>query len=86
MKLYRKKPVEIEAIRIREKNREIIERLPEYGKHVTIIGTRTGTMALNINTSNGWVYASEGDWLCRDTDGALYPCKHSVFKATHERV
>lgn len=41
---------------------------------------------LDIHTANGVVRASPGDWICQDTDGFLYPCKDSVFRAKYEEI
>lgn len=37
-----------------------------------------------INTLEGKMRASSGDWIIRGTEGELYPCKPSVFERKYE--
>jgi hypothetical protein len=39
-----------------------------------------------IRTLEGTMLASSGDWIIRDTEGELYPCKSSVFERQYELV
>jgi hypothetical protein len=39
-----------------------------------------------IDTLEGQVHASYGDWIIRGIKGELYPCKPDIFEATYEVV
>jgi hypothetical protein len=42
--------------------------------------------ALNIDTLEGTMRASPGDWIIRGVAGELYPCKPGIFAQTYEAV
>lgn len=86
---YRKKPVEIEAMQFDgslESGNEIATwaigdklRFTE-NKHHGLPHT------LYINTPEGVMTASEGDWIIKGVAGEFYPCKPDIFAATYEKV
>lgn len=39
-----------------------------------------------IDTLEGTIEASPGDWIIRGTQGEFYPCKPSVFEFKYEEV
>lgn len=39
-----------------------------------------------VETTEGLMKGSPGDWLIEGVERELYPCKHSVFKKTYEEV
>ena len=89
MKKYRKKPVVVEAIQITPENLPTIRALPESGTDFSIVGhvprhIDPKDLAFVFETDTIQSSAHWGDWLVRDTDGFLYPCRDSVFQATHE--
>lgn len=47
--------------------------LPEFGSNY-----------LQIETLEGEMTASPGDWIIQGVEGEFYPCKPSVFDATYE--
>ncbi|MFJ2676383.1 hypothetical protein [Streptomyces sp. NPDC087525] len=85
---YRKKPVEIEAVRYDGTNWDEIAtfmgrtgrveetKLPGPGR-----GMHDGTV---IHTLEGDMTASVGDWIIRGVQGECYPCKPDIFAATYE--
>ena len=94
IKSYRKKPVEIQAVKF-EYTDECIEFLktwlgPEYkthGKyrHPTAIGwMEIGT--LEDGTSQVKHVASEGDYIIKGVQGEFYACKPNIFEQTYELV
>lgn len=42
--------------------------------------------ALRIQTLEGDMTASLGDWIIRGVKGEYYPCKPDIFEATYEAV
>ena len=39
-----------------------------------------------INTLEGIMYGSVGDWIIRGVQGEIYPCKPDIFDQTYEAV
>lgn len=39
-----------------------------------------------VETLEGVMEGSAGDWLIEGIEGELYPCKDSIFRATYEEV
>jgi hypothetical protein len=74
MRKFRKKPIVIEAE----------QWWP--GKDVDgVIGTRDGFIAF-IETLEGDLNVSPGDWIITGIAGEKYPCKPGIFEATYEPV
>lgn len=42
--------------------------------------------ALFIQTMEGTMAATKGDWIIRGVAGEIYPCKPDIFAATYEPV
>ena len=49
-----------------------------------LLGKRN--FAWGIQTLEGFMVASKGDWIITGVEGERYPCKPSVFEKTYERV
>ena len=89
---FRKKPVEIDAIRNEGEWAPIMAWLDQLaGGRATIpFGARPaitrspedGTIA--IETLEGTMRANVGDWIIRGVQGEFYPCKPDIFEATYE--
>ena len=89
---YRKKPVVIDAIQLKASNifeildfitgeqTEINDAYFEYAKTVVKDGY------LIINTLEGEMKASIGDYVIKGVQGEFYPCKPDIFEATYEAV
>lgn len=41
---------------------------------------------ISIDTLEGVITASPGDWVIRGVQGEFYPCKPDIFAATYERA
>lgn len=80
MPIYRKKPVEVEAIQWTGLNRAEI--LNFVGRSASW-GDVTG---MTIATREGVHIASEGDYIIKGVAGEFYPCKPEIFAATYELV
>jgi hypothetical protein len=82
---YRKKPVEVDAVRWDGTNMgEIAAMFPDDLKAITPMG-RSGE-SLTIRTLEGNMTAARGDWIIRGVKGEPYPCKPDIFEATYELV
>ena len=94
MPRYRKKVVEIEAIQLTWPNwQKICEFVPKpwfvRGCYVDKDGKETedinGRLGLVMQTQNTQQFiAVEGDYIIKGVEGEYYPCKASIFEATHE--
>lgn len=80
---FRKKPVEIEAMRA------TYESIDEVEQWVEASGTETsasGCGGFYIHTLEGDMLASIGDWIIRGVQGEFYPCKPDIFAQTYDEV
>lgn len=82
LKKYKKKPVVIEAIQL---NGSSVDEIREWGGvKVGYYHSTTGT--LYINTLEGSMTASNGDYIIKGVQGEIYPCKPDIFQQTYEEV
>lgn len=75
---YRKKPVVIEAIQYVPGNEK---RLSEWDESIHV-----NRLGLEIDTLEGVMTASYGDFIIKGVQGEFYPCKPDIFGATYEEV
>lgn len=79
---YRKKPVIVEAIQYNGKNRdEILVKLK-----MSSIGEDFVSRDLIIETLEGDMHATVGDYIIKGVNGEFYPCKPDIFDKTYEKV
>ena len=87
---YRKRPVEVAAVRWDGGNgAEIAEFVGRDGKieERPVAGPGRGLRpGIVINTLEGDMTATVGDWIIRGVKGEFYPCKPDIFEATYEEV
>lgn len=93
--MFRKKPVEIQAIQFTDMNSYLdIVAWWKSWKTETLDATEKfefrggpgGNALVLINTLEGWMTASPGDWIIRGVQDEVYPCKPDIFEATYDRV
>ena len=86
--MYRKKPVVVEAVQftgdfgnieklIQWSNKQVWQNTSGFGE---FLGT------LSINTLEGVMTASKGDFIIKGVQGEFYPCKPDIFEKTYEEV
>ena len=78
MAQYRKKPVVVEAIQLSADNVEEV---------IAFCGDKIKSHPLTgvvIETLEGNMIASEGDYIIKGVKGEFYPCKPDIFEATYE--
>ncbi len=95
IKKYIKKPVEIEAIQLKENNiievfdfldganykeTRSVEELKDFSQWVLKQGY------IEINTLKGITKVSFGDYIIKGIKGEFYPCKPDIFQATYREV
>jgi len=83
---YRKKPVVVEARVLTEDNmREIQAWISEGDEWAWIAkGTQTIPAELYIETLEGPMHASLGDFVIKGLKGEFYACKPDIFEMTYE--
>ena len=76
---FRKKPVEIEAVRFIAANFDEIEEF---------VGGAAAFQngELIVATLEGPLHASPGDWIIKGVKGEFYPCKPDIFTLTYDEV
>lgn len=83
---YRKKPVVIEAIQFQD-DVEVITQLSDFiGDTIYVNYTDKGNPYLRIETLEGDMKASVGDYIIKGVNGEFYPCKPDIFEKTYEKV
>lgn len=96
VKKYKKKPVEIEAIKF-VYDKEGIKALFNFGGdgigNITRINDPKAKAEAEIITleDGKWHYkvkhiATEGDYIIKGIKGELYPCKPDIFEETYEEI
>lgn len=78
---YRKLPVEIEAVEWTG-DLEALDVFPK--EDIENVKLRDGE--LYIQTLEGEMHASIGDYIIQGVNGEIYPCKPDIFKKTYEEV
>lgn len=92
MAKFRKKPIEVEAVRVAEViHRSIIAiewaELPAWFLEAFQLGrVRIRPDFVLIDTLEGVMRGEDLDWIIRGIKGELYPCKPDIFEATYEAV
>lgn len=79
---YRKKPVIIEAIKFDGTDESVEWLLPQLKSGE--IGRSFNK--LYIETLEGVMEASIGDYIIKGVNGEFYPCKPDIFEMTYEEV
>lgn len=82
---FRKKPVEIEAVKFDGWNwaecyqfmSNEVPDFPQWLKEKELI---------EIETLEGTMIASRGDWIIKGVNGEFYPCKPDIFEKMYELV
>lgn len=83
-KLYRKKPVEIEAMQYTGDNvDEVVSWLLDASK---LSCPSYGGELLSIQTLEGHMLVSHGDYVIKGVKDEFYPCKPDIFVLTYEEV
>jgi hypothetical protein len=92
MSKFRKKPVVIEAVQYTEAVRDayLFDKQPlPAGVHIPAHTTHPPTRTVQsasayIQTLEGRMEVSLGDWVITGVQGEHYPCKPDIFAATYD--
>jgi hypothetical protein len=84
---YRKKPVEIEAIQFFDQPEELINIQEFMGNvDITVDYKDFNDPKLKIETLEGVMNSSLGDYIIKGIKGEFYPCKPDIFELTYEQI
>lgn len=87
---YRKKPVEVAAIRWEGGDTTELEEFCgrdwTRGDAVETEYNDPEQVVVYDKTKEQWLYVPVGQWIVRGVEGEYYPCKHEVFVATYEPI
>lgn len=91
MSKYRKKPVVIEAFKWTGDRDQIedpvwIVEAIKQGNVYFVKHTEKVDVLMAIETLEGTMYASPGDYIIKGIQGEIYPCKPDIFEATYDKV
>lgn len=89
MPFFQKKPVVIEAVRFTGSttSKHAISCWMEFGTMPEPSGIETcDIVTMNIDTEEGVMTASPGDWIIKSGKGEFYPCNPDIFEATYTEV
>ena len=90
-KLYRKKPVVVEAIQWTGNNlhavtefrgQQVTPMHPKWDEYTQLVEL----YGLKIRTLEGEMSANVGDFIIKGVNGEFYPCKPDIFEKTYEAV
>ena len=86
-KVYRKKPVEIEAIQF-EDTPEVLSELSDFinNQDLRVDYKDPENPVIKIETLEGVMKASVGDYIIIGVNGEFYPCKPDIFNKTYDEV
>ena len=85
MGFYRKKPVIIEAVQLEDLEVHTLMAIQQFAGlgNDKLLAVSDGVL---INTLEGNMKASIGDWIIKGVSGEFYPCKPDIFEKTYEKV
>ena len=84
---FRKKPVEIEAVKFTRSNFDEIKSFTNGTAHSLNIERRMdGKCTCIIPTLEGQHIATENDFIIKGVHGEFYPCNPDIFDKTYELV
>ena len=88
MAKYRKRPIEIEAVRCADALSNATNdwnALPSWLRDAYEGGrVLFGAGEIVISTLEGKMTANRADWVIRGVAGEIYPCKPDIFEKTYE--
>ena len=85
MPKFRKKPVEIEAIRFTRTNWKDVLSFTDYKAHIFVEDDIYSLFIWSDNPKNV-KNAIEGDWVIKGAKGKFRTCKPNIFQKTYELI
>lgn len=79
----RKKPVEIEAMKFSDETKDQVQ---EFVQAKTYLDLLDGEPVLFIDTLEGTMEATPGDFVIKGVQGEFYPVKPDIFRETYDII
>jgi len=88
MPKFRKNPVVIEAVHfVPGCEKELDALFGDFAGHSPILAAdMIQKRRIYIDTIEGKVLASDGDWIIKGVKGEFYPCRADIFHATYDHA
>lgn len=85
---FRKKPIVIEAVKFKGSSTHVdaIKKWMKTGEYIEPSMTTSDIRFMKINTLEGIMKASPGDYIVKGVDGEFYPCRSDIFEKTYEPI
>lgn len=80
---FRKRPVTVEAMQITD-GQSVLD-IEEWINN-PMTGYSTNPPTVWIDTKEGRMEGSQGDWIIKGVEGEFYPCKPNIFTKTYQEV
>lgn len=81
---FRKKPVVVEAMQFTNDTKNQIFNFVCCNRYADFDNNHNPILI--IETLEGDMVTSLGDWVIKGVDGEFYPCKPGIFEKTYEKV
>lgn len=81
-----KKPVEVQAMQFVDTPQNTADLSEFIGKDIAVDYANPQAPVLKIETLEGTMSASVGDYIIKGVKGEFYPCKSDIFEATYKKV
>lgn len=86
MTRYKKKPVEIEAVKFEDTAESLASISDLAPDKLLVVNYKTRPLTMTIATEERSMTATEGDYIIKGVEGEVYPCKPDIFHKTYEQV
>lgn len=88
MPFFRKKPIIIEAFRFTDETKNRVFNWVTTNRRAAFENDdfENGDPCMYIDTLEGEMKVSIGDWVIKGVNGEFYPCKADIFEKTYEIV
>lgn len=83
---YIKKPIEIEAVQFIDTPERICEIAEFVGTDLRVNYEDKDNPYIPIETLEGTMKASVGDYIVKGVKGEIYPCREDIFNESYEKV
>ena len=80
---YRKKPVVVEAVQFIDDDYGTLCAIGSLGLKPII---KQNPLRIEIETLEGVMVASKGDYIIKGVNGEFYPCKPDIFEKTYNCI
>ena len=85
---YRKKPVEIEAVHFADATLGTLDEISEFmnQEQEIVFNDLVAEPKIKIETLEGPMFASLGDYIIKGIKGEFYACKPDIFELTYDKL